>query len=217
MSNESITVTKRHFAYLAERTRGEDAFLRDLKAAALEAGLPPIWISPEQASLLQILLKLRGAKTAVDVGTLAGYSAVWLARALPPDGHVHTIEVNPAHAAFAKEWIAKSDVAGRITVHVGDAREVLKTFGDASADAVFLDADKRGYPAYLAEGLRILRPRGLVLADNAFAFGELFSDAPKDSETEAVREFNELMANTPGLHGIIMPIGDGCWVAVKES
>lgn len=216
MSERPTLVTDAHFRYLAERTVQEDKLLSDLKAAALAAGIPAIWIAPEQASFMQILLRLRRAKTVVEVGTLAGYSAIWMARALPRTGRVKTIEINPAFADFAEQWIRKSNVRGRVEVLRGDARAVMPRIRSASADAVFLDADKAGYPVYLKEALRILRPGGLVMADNAFAFGELFSPDPQDRETRAVREFNEIIAKERRLQGVIVPLGDGLWVGVKR-
>lgn len=216
MSEIATVVTAAHVRYLAERTRTEDAFLADLKVAAREAGIPPIWISPEQASFMQILLKVRDARQVIEVGTLAGYSAIAMARALPVDGRVRTIELLDKHADFAEEWIAKSDVAGRVEVLRGPGAEVLAGLESESADAVFLDADKAGYATYLEECMRILRPRGLVMVDNAFAFGQLFDEHPSDREVGAVRTFNDHLAGRSDLHSIIAPFGDGCWVCVKE-
>jgi len=221
MSSTSTKVTGAHFEYLAQRTRGEDALLRELKAAASAADIPAIWISPEQASFMQILLKSAGARSVVEVGTLAGYSAIALARALPPresgGGLLRTIELDPERADFAEAWIGRSDVADRVEVHRGAGADVLRGFADDSADAAFLDADKGGYPTYLRECLRIVRRGGLILVDNAFAFGQLFDEHPTDREVEAVRAFNDLMADTLELHGVIVPVGDGLWVAVVEN
>ena len=216
MSELSTTVTSEHFRYLAERTRAEDDFLRALKAEARAAGIPPIWISPEQASFMQIVLKASRAREVVEVGTLAGYSAIVMARALPPGGRVRTIEIERRHADFAERWVARSDVAGKVEVHRGAGKDVLPRFAADSADAAFLDADKVQYGAYLRECMRIVRRGGIIMADNAFAFGQLFDPRPTDPEVEGVRAFNDVMAATPGLHGIIVPIGDGCWVAVRE-
>ncbi|MGQ0554209.1 MAG: O-methyltransferase [Planctomycetota bacterium] len=217
MSAEGTLVTDRHFAYVAARTTPEDEFLRELKQQALAAGIPAIWISPEQAALMQILLRLRGCRDVVEVGTLAGYSAIAMARALPPGGRVRTIELLPKHADFAERWIARSDVPERITVHRGAGRDVLATWADHSADAAFLDADKGGYPEYLRQCLRIVRPGGLILVDNAFAFGQLFDEAPTDREVPAVRAFNDFMAKEARLQSVIVPIGDGLWVGVKRD
>lgn len=216
MSATSTLVTAAHFDYIAARTVPEDGFLRDLKAAAKAAGIPEIWIAPEQASFMQILLKLARAKEIVEVGTLAGYSAICMARALPPDGRVRTIEINETFADFAETWIDKSDVTDRIEVVRGAGAHVLPRFTDGSADAAFLDADKEGYPAYLEECLRIVRPGGLVMADNAFAFGQLFDEHPTDREAPAVKAFNDIMAAERRLHSIIVPIGDGLWVGVRN-
>ncbi len=216
MSEQSSPVSVEHFEYIAAHTATDDDFLKSLRQGALAAGIPAIAISPEQASFFQILLKLSNAKQVVEVGTLAGYSAIAMARALPPKGRVRTIEIDEKHAAFAEAQVAKSDVAGRVEVYRGTGKDVLPTFTANSADAAFLDADKSSYALYLRECLRIVRPGGLIIVDNAFAFGELFADAPQDPETPAIRAFNEIMANTPELHGIIIPLGDGCWVAVKH-
>lgn len=215
MSEISTVVTEQHFRYLAARTRPEDSLLSDLKAAARAAGIPPIWISPEQASFMQILLGLCKAARVVEVGTLAGYSAIVMARALPETGRVRTIEINARHAEFAREWIARSDVADRVEVFHGSGRDVLPTFETDSADAAFLDADKASYPLYLEECLRIVRKGGLVMVDNAFAFGQLFDPKPTDREVSAVRSFNDHMAGVRSLQSIIVPIGDGCWVGLK--
>lgn len=216
MSETATLLTARHFRYVAEHTTRDDAFLARLKRAAREAGLPSIWIAPEQASLMQILLRLARARRVVEVGTLAGYSAIAMARALPAGGRVHTIELNPVHADFAERWIARSDVAGRIRVHRGAGAEVLPRFGSGSADAAFLDADKPSYPLYLRECLRIVRPSGLIMVDNAFGFGRLLDPRSRDREVRALRAFNERMANAHGLHSVIAPLGDGLWVGVKR-
>ncbi len=215
MSQSSTLVTDRHFEYVAARTVGDDEFLQRLKEAAVAEGIPAIAIAPEQGSFLQILLRAIGAREVVEVGTLAGYSAVWMARALPAGGRLRTIEFEPRHADFAERWIGESDVADRVEVHRGAGMDVLPTFADASADAAFLDADKRSYPDYVRECLRVVRPGGLILVDNAFAFGQLFDERPTDREAQAVREFNDFLPTVEGLQSVIVPLGDGVWVGVR--
>jgi predicted O-methyltransferase YrrM len=217
MSTDPTLVTLRHFRYIAERTTPEDDLLRALREEARSAGIPAISIGAAQGAFLQVLLRLRAARDVVEVGTLAGYSAIWLARALPPGGTLRTIELDPRHADFAERWIARSDVADRVTVLRGRGVDVLRTFGPDSADATFLDADKGSYGLYLEESLRILRPRGLVLVDNAFAFGQLFDEPPTDREAPAVKAFNETMARESRLQSVIVPLGDGVWVGVKRD
>lgn len=216
MSSSATLVTEGHVAYLAARTRGDDEFLVELKRAAAAAGIPEIQIAPEQASFMAILLKLSRAREVVEVGTLAGYSAICMARALPAGGRVRTIELEPAHADFAEAWFERSDVADRLELHRGPGADVLRTFAANSADAIFIDADKRGYRTYLDEGLRIVRPGGLFLVDNAFAFGQLLDAHPTDPGVPHVRAFNDYMASVKALDSIIAPIGDGLWVGVKR-
>lgn len=117
MADQGSPVSPEHFAYVRARTIQEDGFLATLRREAIEAGLPEIHIAPEQGAFLQILVRLAGAREVIEVGTLGGYSAIWMARGLPPEGRVRTIEVQAAHANFAEHWIARSDVAGKIEVH----------------------------------------------------------------------------------------------------
>ncbi|MBL8860673.1 MAG: O-methyltransferase [Planctomycetes bacterium] len=215
MSERSEAVPRAFLDYLAQRTAGDDAFFLALKAAARAAGIPAIWIPPEQGSLLQVLLRAARAREVVEVGTLAGYSAIWMARALPAGGRVRTIELAARHAAFAREWIAQSDVAGRIEVLEGRGLDRLRELPDRSVDAVFLDADKAGYAAYADEAARVLVPGGLLLADNAFAFGQVLDERPADPDAPAIQDFNERLARDARFRGLIVPIGDGLWVATR--
>ena len=217
MSATATALTDDHFAYIAARTIGDDPFMLRLKEAATAEGIPSIWICPEQASFMRILLSLACAREVVEVGTLAGYSAITMARALPPGGRVRTIELAEKHADFAERWIAESDVAGKVEVHRGRGEDVLPSFADHSADVMFIDADKPGYATYVEQSLRIVRPGGMVLVDNALAFGELLNEASTDASVFAIRAINDHIAAEKRLHGVIVPIGDGLWVCVKKS
>jgi len=217
MSATSTVITDAHFAYIAERTQRDDAFLTDLKREAAARDIPAIWISPEQASFMQVLLMAAKAREVVEVGTLAGYSAISMARALPPGGRVRTIEIEPKHADFAESWVRRSEVADRVEVHRGDGREVLRGFASDSADAAFIDADKPGYETYLRESLRIVRRGGLVLVDNALAFGHVLDQASDDASVRAIQAVNEVIAREPRLRGVLVPIGDGLWVCVRTQ
>jgi predicted O-methyltransferase YrrM len=216
VSKTSTPVSEALFRYLAERTPPEDALLRDLKREAAAAGLPAIWIAPEQGWFMQILLRLAGAHDVVEVGTLAGYSAIVMARALPAGGRVRTIEVDAKHAGFAGRWIAKSDVAERIELIQADAASVLPRLADDSADAVFLDADRTRYAAYLPHVLRILRRGGLLMVDNAFLNGDVLTPGPHPPGAAAMIAFNDQLARTPELAAVIVPLGDGLWVGVRR-
>ena len=214
MSKASTPVDEALFGYIAAQTIAEDEFLRDLRVASLRAGLPEIHIAPEQAAFLRIALQAARAKTVVEVGTLGGYSAIAMARALPADGRIVTLEVEPHHAQFAREWIAKSDQRGKIEVRLGDAMATLPTLADGSADAVFLDADKERYVDYLRQSLRILRPGGVLFADNVLADGDIASGTtPK---VIALRAFLDAAKARPDLQSVIVPLGDGCLFGVKQ-
>ncbi|MCY2961429.1 MAG: O-methyltransferase [Planctomycetota bacterium] len=217
MSESTAAISRGLIEYLAARTAGDDAFLRELKAAAHAAGIPSIWIPPEEGSLLQVLLRVARATEVVEVGTLAGYSAIWMARALPAGGRVRTIELSPKHAAFARAWIARSDVSERVEVLEGRGGDVLRTMAASSVDAVFLDADKSGYADYVEQAARILRPSGLLLVDNAFAFGQVLDAEPEDREAPAIQAFNEQLARDTRFQSLIVPIGDGLWVGARRA
>jgi predicted O-methyltransferase YrrM len=130
---------------------------------------------------------------------------------------VVTIEIDEHFADFAEQWIARSDVGAKVEVVRGAALEVLPRFADQSADAAFLDADKASYPEYLTHCLRIVRPGGLIMVDNALAFGQLLDDDPTGLDVPAVRAFNEIMTKTRGLQSVLVPLGDGLWVGVKKD
>jgi len=215
MSANPTLITKKHFEYIASHTLTEDPFLQELKISAKQEGIPAQWISHSQSVFMQILLRSCAARHVIEVGTLAGYSAIQMARALPENGCVRSIELLDKHADFAQNWVDKSDVRGKIEIHRGPGADVLKGFETHSADAAFVDADKTNYPVYLEESLRIVRSGGLIMVDNAFAFGQLFDENPTDREVSAVKAFNNLMAATTKVQSIIAPFGDGLWVGVK--
>lgn len=214
MSKSSTPVDDELFAFIARTAMPEDALLRDLRAAAATAGLPEIHIAPEQAAFLQLVLRAAKARTVIEVGTLGGYSAIAMARGLPAEGRVVTCEIEPTHAAFARQWIERSDQRGKIEVRVGDAADTLRALPPESADGVFLDADKPGYVTYLRHAMRILRQGGLLLADNVLAGGEVAHGA--SATAVAMRAFLDAVRATPGLQAVIVPLGDGCLFGVKQ-
>ena len=216
MSKDSTPVDEALFAFIQGHTIREDPLLRDLRQAAAVAGLPEIHIAPEQAAFLQLVLRAARCRHVVEVGTLGGYSAIAMARGLPEDGRLITLELEPKHAAFAEQWLARSDQRHKIEVRVGDAKETLRRCADASADAMFVDADKEGYVVYLQQAMRILRPGGILLADNVLAGGQVHDSKAKSATARAIRQFHDAVAATPGLRSVIVPLGDGCLFGVKQ-
>jgi predicted O-methyltransferase YrrM len=200
--------------YLAALFAPEDATLLALREEADRSGLPPISISPDEGRLLQVLLRAVGARRVLEVGTLGGYSAVWMARALPPDGSVLTLEIEPSHAVFARRHLARAGVADRVEVRVGRALDLLPALDGERFDAVFLDADKEPLPTYFDWALRLLRPGGLLIADNALWGGRVLDERVDDEATRAVREFNRRLATDPRVTGIVVPTHDGVGIGV---
>ena len=196
----------------------EDDCLREVRRRADDAGLPRIQLPPATARAVQLLLRAAGARRVVEVGTLAGYSAVWIARALPADGRLTTLEIDPAHAEVARRSVAAAGLAERVEVRVGDAAETLAAMGpDGSRDAVFLDADKERYAAYLEEAARLLRPGGLLLADNAFWKGLVLApESSTDERAAMIHDFNQRLAADPRFDATILPVGDGLAAAVRR-
>ncbi|MBI4512785.1 MAG: class I SAM-dependent methyltransferase [Gemmatimonadetes bacterium] len=193
----------------------EDDVLRALREEIRRRGFPEIYVSPEEGRLLQMLVCAVGAATVVEIGTLAGYSALWMARALPPGGRLITIEKEPRYAALAREFVRKAGLDGIVDVRVGVALEVLEDVGRAGPfDAFFIDADKVNYPKYLEWGLAHVRRGGLIMADNAYWGGAVANPEVRDPETAAIREYNERAARDPRLTSIVIPIRDGIAVSV---
>ena len=203
--------------YIASLFAPEDALLAALREDADRSGLPPIAISADEGRLLQVLLTAISAQRVLEVGTLGGYSAIWMARALPDDGRLLSIEIEPAHADFARRYLERAGLGERVEIRVGRALDVLPSLDGERFDAVFLDADKEPLPTYFEWALRLLRPGGLLIADNTLWGGRVLDDAEQDEKTVAVREFNRRMASDPRILGIIVPTHDGVAVGVVRG
>ena len=182
------------------------------RAFATPAFMPSIQVQPSEGRLLYVLARLAGARKIVEVGTLAGYSAIHLARALQPGGHLWTIEYEPKHAEVARGNLAAAGVADRVTVEIGAGKAVLPTLeAHGPFDVVFIDADKGSYDVYGRWAVANLRPGGLVLGDNAYLFGRL----TEDSDTgRAMRGFHEVVA--AACDSVCIPTPDGLVLGVKR-
>src|SRR3954468_13423025 len=200
--------------YITSLFSAEDELLASLREEADRSGLPPIAISADEGRLLQVLLTSIGARRVLEVGTLGGYSAICMARALPNDGKILSIEIESKHAEFACGYIERAGLSDRIDVQVGRALDVLPALDGQRFDAMFLDADKEPLPMYFDWALRLVRPGGLIIGDNALWGGRVYETSEDDERTRAVREFNRRMATDPRVLGIIVPTHDGVAVAV---
>lgn len=200
--------------YIAGLFSAEDELLASLREEADRTGLPPIAISADEGRLLQVLLRAIKATHVLEVGTLGGYSAICMARALPAEGRLLSIEIEERHAAFARRYIDRAELSDRIEVRVGRALDVLPSLDGEQFDAIFLDADKEPLPTYFDWALRLVRAGGLIIADNALWGGRVYDGDESDERTRGVREFNRRMATDPRVLGIIVPTHDGVAVAV---
>jgi len=173
------------------------------------AGLPQIQISPNQGKLLYLLTKISGARRTLEIGTLAGYSTTWLARALPDGGMITSLELDQKHADVARKNVDRAGVGARVTIHVGPAEQTLQRLIEQRVpkfDLIFIDADKPGYPRYLDLSLQLSRPGTIVLADNLIRDGGVLDAVPKEENARAARAFNAILAADARLESVIIPV-----------
>jgi caffeoyl-CoA O-methyltransferase len=200
--------------YLNRTFHPEDAVLKEIRERSLKAGLPEIQLGSMDALHLEVLARAVGAKKAVEIGTLGGYSGTAIARGLGKGGRLHTFELERKHAEVALESFQKAGVIDRVMVHVGPALERLPEIEhEEPFDLVFIDADKESYPAYLAWAAHHLKIGGLVLGDNTFAFGEIVDG--RSAGAEALREFNKELAQGGRFRSTLLPTGEGLTMGVK--
>jgi predicted O-methyltransferase YrrM len=186
--------------FVAATVATEDDALRAAVDAAEAAGLPSIQVSPPQGKLLQMLVRLVGARTVLEFGTLGGYSSILMARALPDDGRLITLEANPEYAAVASISIERAGLGDVVEVRVGPALEALPVLEDEGAgpfDLVFIDADKVDTPHYFAWALEHTRPGSLIVADNVVRDGSLAEANSDDPATQAQRQLHEILSVEP--------------------
>lgn len=174
-----------------------DPVLESTKRSIIDAGMPEISVSPNQGRLLQLLATLRGARTVLEIGTLGGYSTTFLARALPEDGRVISLELDEKHAEVARKNIARAGMGSKVTIRVGKALDTLPRLVEESAgpfDVIFIDADKQPYSEYLSWALRLSQPGTLIIADNVIRDGRVLESKDGAAEVDGVRTFNEKLA-----------------------
>jgi predicted O-methyltransferase YrrM len=182
-------------AFIDESIVQEDDALRAARAAIADAGLPQISVAPNQGKLLWILARSHRARRVLEIGTLGGYSTIWLARAVGSGGRVITMEAEPMHAEVARGNISRAGVASVVEIRIGRALELLpNVVQDAPFDLVFIDADKPNIPQYFEWALRITRPNGLILVDNVVRDGALADASSTDPNVIGVRRLHALLS-----------------------
>jgi predicted O-methyltransferase YrrM len=201
--------------YIIDRLVPQDHALEESLAANKAAGLPAIDVSPNQGKLLYLLARMAGARRVLEVGTLGGYSTIWLARALPSDGRVVTLEAEPRHAEVARRNLDRAGVADRVDIRVGPALDTLPRIeaeGLAPFDLIFIDADKPNNPHYLAWALRLARPGTVIIGDNVVRDGAVADATSADPGVRGTRQFFDMITAEPRLDATaIQTVGSKGW------
>ena len=191
--------------YVNELLIGSDAALDAALEASTAAGLPAIAVSPPQGKMLHLLARSMGARKILELGTLGGYSTIWMARALPNDGKLITLEYDPKHAEVARANIARAGLAGKVEIRIGRAIDTLPQLtGEAPFDLIFIDADKVSYPDYFHWALKLSRPGTMIIADNIVRKGAVADESSLDTNVQAVQQYNELLAAEPRVSATVI-------------
>lgn len=208
--------------YVAELFAKEDEVLKTTHQSAVETGAVGMQLGAVEAKMLQLFIEMNNVKKIVEIGCFMGYSALWMARALPDDGKIFTIEHNAENAKKAQAHFDASEQKEKIILNKGKALDVLPTLEkEAPFDMVFIDADKGGYVDYLNWAEKNLRKGGLIIGDNTLLFGNVYKDEPDLNRVtkkawKAMREFNARLADETKYQSILIPTEEGMTVAVKK-
>jgi caffeoyl-CoA O-methyltransferase len=200
--------------YISNLLGHEDEALIAATRSLKEAGMPAISISPNQGKFLQVLALLCNAKNILELGTLAGYSTIWMARALPKDGKLISLEYDPKHAAVAQENIERAGVAGQVQIKTGKALDILPQLhaeGAGPFDMIFIDADKPPYADYFEWALKLSRPGTLIVADNVIRDGKVLDENSADAAVRGAQRFNKVLGASTAVTATILQM-----VGVKE-
>ncbi|WP_339189290.1 O-methyltransferase [Paenibacillus sp. FSL P2-0121] len=211
--------------YITERLIPQDVVLEEVLVTNQQAGLPPFDVSPSQGKFLNLLVQMKGARRILEIGTLGGYSTIWMARALPSDGQIVTLELDPIHAQVAKANLSLAEVDHLVELRVGDALEQLsqmKQEGVEPFDFIFIDADKPNNPNYLKWALQFSQPGTVILGDNVIREGEVINENSEDARVVGVREFYDLLAEESRISAtVIQTVGskgyDGFVLGIVNS
>jgi caffeoyl-CoA O-methyltransferase len=202
--------------YITDLFAVEDHALRLAREESLRQGLPAVNVKPEEGRLLQFLVRLCNARRVVEIGTLGGYSGIWIARGLAPGGKLITLERDTFHAQLARQHFSEAGVADRIEVRVGNALELLPALApEGPFDFVFIDAEKPDNPAYIDWALENVRQGGVIAVHNAFRGGRIVDPSETEETVRVMRKVNEQLAKDSRVISTIYPAGDGTLVAVK--
>jgi predicted O-methyltransferase YrrM len=210
--------------YISDLLKPADEILQSAERAIAESGIPQISVSANQGKFLEVMARTAGARKILEIGTLGGYSTIFMARALPKGGSLISIEIDAKHAEVARKSIEKAGLAGKVLIRVGKAVDVLPKLLEEGAgpfDMIFIDADKPPYTEYFQWALRLSRPGTVIIADNVIREGKVINPDGQDEMVQGVARFNKALAATQGITAtIIQCVGtkdhDGMAIAVVD-
>jgi predicted O-methyltransferase YrrM len=197
--------------FMEELFLGDDPVMEEIRKASDEGGLPDISVSPNQGKMLWMMAKIMGAKNILEVGTLGGYSTVWLARALPVDGKMVTLEYEPLHHRVATENIARAGFAGKVETRLGAGAELMAQLaaeGHEPFDLIFIDADKPGYADYFGWALKLSHPGTLIIADNVIFNGDILDKDKQWAHLAGIRKFLTAVSDEPRVESVPLSMVD---------
>lgn len=220
MSNRTLTLTPSLYEYLCGVSLREPKLLARLREETAPDSGATMQISPEQGQFMGLLVELTGAREILEVGTYTGYSSLCMALAMPENGRLVCCDLSEEWTRIARRYWEEAGVEDRIRLHLGPAldtlRKLLQQGSAASFDIAFIDADKENYPDYYELCLQLLRPGGLLLADNTLWSGRVIDSADRSASTEAIRRFNRLLRDDERISLSMLPLGDGLTLALKK-
>lgn len=205
---KGVPLTEELYKYITETFIEEDDLLKQVVKNTADKNLPVIQVSPETGKLLGIFIKMINAKHVLEIGTLTGYSSIWMARALPPGGSVTTLELTNEHADEAEKNFSSAGLGNKITLIRGKALESLDLLAGKTFDMVFIDADKENCVNYFNKVINMVRPGGLIITDNTLRRGEVIDPDPGPG-AQGIIAYNKLAANDSRVESILIPIDDG--------
>jgi caffeoyl-CoA O-methyltransferase len=202
------------YNYIVDIFAKEDDLLKEVVKETGTKKIPLIQVSPENGKFLQLLIKIIRAKNVLEIGTLTGYSSIWMARGLPDGGKLITLEISEEHAKEARKNFIKAGFENKIELMLGSAMDSLESIKDKKFDFAFIDADKTAYPVYFDKVINMMNKGGIITADNTLRDGKVVK-ADADEGTKAVDLYNRKVASDPRVESLLVPISDGltvCWV-----
>lgn len=221
MSNRTLKLDDRTYEYLLAHSLREPPALAQLRAETASHPKVNMQIAPEQGQFMQMLVRLSGARRAIEVGVFTGYSSLAVMLAMPPDGRLLALDVSEEYTSIARRHWQAAGVADRIELVIAPAKDTLDAriaAGEAGRyDFAFIDADKTGYLAYYERLLKLLRPGGLIVVDNTLWSGEVANPGNRAADTVAIREFNDVLHKDPRIELALLPVGDGLTLARRRE